>query len=80
MNTNVNACMPSEIYVNCYPEDGLDWPKYAKHCLMFQKDGCKLLCQSRVKYFKLYAPALYSYYVLLLNFYPELPKFYYIGH
>ena len=30
MNTNVNACMPSDIYINCYPEDGLDWPKYAK--------------------------------------------------
>jgi len=21
------------------------------HCLIFQKDGCKSLCQSRVKYF-----------------------------
>ena len=54
-------------YINCYPEDGLDWPKHAKILISFflKIHDCKSLCQSRVTYFSLYAPALHSYYVLL---------------
>jgi len=50
MTSNVKACMPSEIHKLLY----WGWPgvdKTCKNSLIFQKDGYKSLCQSRVTYF-----------------------------
>jgi len=50
MTSHVKACMPSEIY-KLLPWGWPGLPKTCKNTLIFKKDGCKSLCQSRVKYF-----------------------------